>query len=222
MARFYGSVKGQGQLAHRLGGKKSGISLAAASWQGSVSVSLWHDSRNDVDMCEVELKPWQGAGTSKLLYRGPVSGAGLSKNPGEAYHEELFRHHQQSARSAGSLYGKARHGVAAATHYASQLESKARGIPNPRGRRLRQLSVLQLAALWREDSEGEYIAINDSGDAYYIAHGVRGKKVASGWDWSSIRAWMDKQHFCPNIWHINERGNVELYTARGDSLGGLV
>lgn len=37
------------------------------------------------------------------------------------------------------------------------------------------------------------------------------------------RAWMDQHKFFPNIWHVNERGNIELVDPRtGNFLGGLV
>jgi len=38
-----------------------------------------------------------------------------------------------------------------------------------------------------------------------------------------IRQWCQQKNFWPNIWHVNERGNIELVDPRtGDFLGGLV
>jgi len=48
-----------------------------ASWQGAVSVRLWHDGEADTDMVEVSLAPWHGAGDTVPLYAGPVSGVTL-------------------------------------------------------------------------------------------------------------------------------------------------
>jgi hypothetical protein len=44
MAHFYGTINGQRGQASRLGGKASGLTTYAASWQGAVKVSLWYDS----------------------------------------------------------------------------------------------------------------------------------------------------------------------------------
>jgi hypothetical protein len=47
--------------------------VTAASWRGSVRVTLYMDS-NGTDMASVTLAPWRGQGTTKTLYEGPVSG----------------------------------------------------------------------------------------------------------------------------------------------------
>lgn len=73
MAHFFGSVNGQSRNeASRLGSKRSGLSVVAASWQGAVEVSLNHNERTGIDQCCVSLRPWHGAGTHISLYRGPV------------------------------------------------------------------------------------------------------------------------------------------------------
>jgi len=74
MAQFYGSIKGSRGGASRLGTKASGLDITAASWQGAVRVSLWHDEAAGVDMAEVALDLWDGEGSQRTLYRGPVSG----------------------------------------------------------------------------------------------------------------------------------------------------
>lgn len=76
MAHFYGKLQGQRGLATRLGGKLSGLETIAASWQGAIKVSLWYDDKKQVDMATVSMIPWNGQGTSKIIYQGPVSGLG--------------------------------------------------------------------------------------------------------------------------------------------------
>ena len=74
MAQYRGTISGQRGEASRLGSKRSGLNVKAASWSGAVSVSLWYDEKNDVDVCEVRLTTHHGHGTDRLLYSGPVSG----------------------------------------------------------------------------------------------------------------------------------------------------
>jgi len=75
VAQFYGLIKGARGEASRLGHKTSGMDATAASWEGSVSVRLWHDKKTGRDMARVSLEPWHGSGVSRGLYYGPVSGA---------------------------------------------------------------------------------------------------------------------------------------------------
>jgi len=73
MSQFYGTIDGQSRTtATRRGSKASGIVTHAASWDGAVRVTV-HD-RGGVDWATVELVPWHGAGTHRVLYDGPVSG----------------------------------------------------------------------------------------------------------------------------------------------------
>ena len=73
MAHFYGVLQGARGQATRLGHKGSGLSTTAASWQGAVRVELF--VKDGVDWAVVGLTTWQGAGITKVLYDGPVSGA---------------------------------------------------------------------------------------------------------------------------------------------------
>jgi hypothetical protein len=73
MAHFYGTVEGETKQASRCGNKRSGLVTQAASWQGCVRVRLYHE--NGKDMARVSLERWEGKGTSRVLYDGPVSGA---------------------------------------------------------------------------------------------------------------------------------------------------
>ena len=74
MAQFLGSIAGQRGPASRLGSKKSGLDVVAASWEGSVRVYLRHDEETGIGTATVRLEPRHGAGVSRLLYDGPVSG----------------------------------------------------------------------------------------------------------------------------------------------------
>jgi len=89
----------------------------------------------------------------------------------------------------------------------------------------KKLSTEDLAEMWREDEEGEYVAVNDNGEAFHIAHGSRMEQIQPMYGnlFAGIRAWMAKRQYWPNVWQINERGNLELLnSSTGKSLGGLV
>lgn len=91
----------------------------------------------------------------------------------------------------------------------------------------RQLPTEELAQIWADDKDGEYIQIDDNGSVRYIAHGMAKEIISNGETndsvmFAAIRAWMKKKGFFPNIWHVNERGNLELYSSSGTPLGGLV
>lgn len=75
MAQFRGTIQGRRGEASRLG-DKSGLLVEAASWEGKVSVRLYHDNASGKDFAHVSLAPHHGAGTSRVLYNGPVSGEG--------------------------------------------------------------------------------------------------------------------------------------------------
>lgn len=68
MAKLYGSVQGSRGQAHRLGA--SSLRTVAASWEGSVKV--WLFERGSETHCAIELDTWHGAGTSILIYKGPI------------------------------------------------------------------------------------------------------------------------------------------------------
>jgi len=75
MAQFWGTIKGARGEASRLGHKSSGLDTYAASWEGAVSVRLWHDPKTGRDMAQVELTTHHGAVVHRSLFRRPVSGA---------------------------------------------------------------------------------------------------------------------------------------------------
>ena len=72
MAHFYGTLQGGRGRSTRTGYKTTGLHTVAASWQGAVSVDLSH--KDGRDMVEVRFRPWEGAGTDRLIYKGPVDG----------------------------------------------------------------------------------------------------------------------------------------------------
>ncbi len=71
MAHFYGTVQGQARTkATRCGSRSSGLKTIAASWRGAVEVELW--TQDGEDYVRVALRRWNGEGTSRELYFGPV------------------------------------------------------------------------------------------------------------------------------------------------------
>ena len=74
MSHFYGTVQGNRGLSSRGGSKDSGICTHTASWQGAVRVHMFYNPKLEKDIAFVELTPWNGKGTPKILYCGPVCG----------------------------------------------------------------------------------------------------------------------------------------------------
>ncbi len=73
MAHFFGVAMGRAKShASRLGTKDSGIHVYAASWDGRITLHLWHDAQAGVDRFEVHQEYHQGAGVSEPLARGIV------------------------------------------------------------------------------------------------------------------------------------------------------
>ena len=72
MGHFRGTLQGQRGEASRLGTKKSGLSVEAASWEGRVRVRLYHMDGHDYVYIYLD-KPL-GQGIDKLLYNGRVDG----------------------------------------------------------------------------------------------------------------------------------------------------
>lgn len=71
MAAFYGVVRGARGKVTRCGTPASGLSTEAASWQGCIRVEVYVRGKGP-DMCRVTMIPWEGKGTLKLLYAGPI------------------------------------------------------------------------------------------------------------------------------------------------------
>jgi hypothetical protein len=88
-------------------------------------------------------------------------------------------------------------------------------------------STEELADIWANDKDGEYIQISDNGAVHYVAHGKAMEEIApkgtkSSWAFRLIRQWFNKSGISLNIWNVNERGNLEMYSSSGTALGGLV
>lgn len=77
MAHFYGTLKGSRGRTSRLGTKSSGLVARVASWEGAVEVALYEV--DGVDFASVYLRPHEGAGMTRLLYEGTVSGIEQAK-----------------------------------------------------------------------------------------------------------------------------------------------
>lgn len=75
MAHFRGLVHGSRKEVTRLGTKKSGLMVEAQSWEGKVSVILYHNVDKGKDYCKVSLVVHHGHGTQRVLYHGPVNGS---------------------------------------------------------------------------------------------------------------------------------------------------
>ena len=72
MAQFYGMIQGTRGPASRLGDKKSGLEVSAASWSGAISVRLWHDAETGVDMFAVSQGQHHGHGIGEEIAVGIV------------------------------------------------------------------------------------------------------------------------------------------------------
>jgi len=72
MAHFIGKLNGARGPASRLGTKNSGMEVIAASWNGAVKTTLYHNASDGRDYAQVALIPWHGKGVSRILYDGPV------------------------------------------------------------------------------------------------------------------------------------------------------
>lgn len=74
MSHFYGILQGNRGEATRCGSKDSGMETYCASWDGAVRCMAYVDEETGQDFVRVELTQWQGRGTYKVLYNGPISG----------------------------------------------------------------------------------------------------------------------------------------------------
>ncbi len=72
MAHFIGHVDGARGPVSQLGTKNSGMRVVAASWNGAVKTTLYHDEATGKDYATIALIPWHGKGVSRILYDGPV------------------------------------------------------------------------------------------------------------------------------------------------------
>ena len=81
-----------------------------------------------------------------------------------------------------------------------------------------------IAEIWRDDQDGEYVQIGADDVARYVAHGRVMEIIPPVGDdvFAGIREWMKEKEFWPNIWSVSDHGNVTLHDQNGADLGGLV
>jgi hypothetical protein len=96
MSHFYGTLKGNKGGTSRCGSKNSGMETYTASWAGAVRVMAYvHE--NGEDWVRVELTRWHGAGTSAILYEGPISGEPPTGNGRERYYAPHLKEEETHA-----------------------------------------------------------------------------------------------------------------------------
>ena len=108
---------------------------------------------------------------------------------------------------------------------AAQNRDDSRNLAEKRGASGKaKLGADKLLAMWEEDKDGEYVMVNDDGSAHYVAHDTVMEDIpkVNGETFVGIREWMNKNSFWPNIWSVNDHGNVTLRGHKGQDLGGLV
>lgn len=71
MAHFFGIMQGNKEEAAQ-GERNVGLKATLAGQNGAVNISLFIDEKGR-DCCYISLRPWQGEGTSKVLYSGLVN-----------------------------------------------------------------------------------------------------------------------------------------------------
>jgi len=94
MAHFYGTVDGRSRTeGTRCGTRSSGLRTVAASWAGAVQVNLYIDE-NGADCCEIRFIRWEGCGTDKLVYDGPIDPGDQISDLLDQIKEERTLHHE--------------------------------------------------------------------------------------------------------------------------------
>lgn len=86
MAEFYGILRGSRGQATRCGTTGSGIHATLASWDGALTLTLYHDEdgRPRFSVRQIE---WEGAGIEEEICRGVV-GKKFHLDPPELSNEE--------------------------------------------------------------------------------------------------------------------------------------
>ena len=84
------------------------------------------------------------------------------------------------------------------------------------------VTLEEIAELW-DDSE-EDIKIDTSGRAWCCGHQIAEPRDCNA-DPAAIQRWMDSACYWPNIWEVNDHGNVSLFVIQNGELvmlGGMV
>lgn len=133
----------------------------------------------------------------------------------------------------------------AAKKIVTTLLEEESGEPSHSSEKRHKLSAEELQEIWEDDQAGEYIQINPDDSVVYVAHGTAKEQIApplskqtvrravgigkfkeepadANQGFKLIRLWMKKHNYYPNIWQVNDHGNIELYNSNGKALGGLV
>jgi hypothetical protein len=77
MSHFYGTVKGEANsTASRRGTKYGGLDTVAASLDGAIRVSLYHDEETGEDRYCVSQIPWRGEGIAEPIATGTIGKRG--------------------------------------------------------------------------------------------------------------------------------------------------
>ncbi len=82
-----------------------------------------------------------------------------------------------------------------------------------------ELELAELVEAWAGHEED--ILIGEDGNARYGRHLIA-DAVDGSPDWRAIKAWCAHTGYFPNVWTVNDHGNVELHDVDGNSYGGLV
>lgn len=82
-----------------------------------------------------------------------------------------------------------------------------------------ELETAEIADLFTQSQED--IMVGDDGSAYYGGRRIVDSLDGSP-DWLLIAAWAGREHYWPNVWTVNDHGNVELHDVKGNCYGGLV
>lgn len=89
---------------------------------------------------------------------------------------------------------------------------------------LEEMDHEEVVETWNDDKDGEYIQINDDGTVWYVTGGSAREQIPTSPEdpFPGIEEWMQEQNFYPNIWEVNDHGNVTLVDSSGNALGGIV
>lgn len=77
-------------------------------------------------------------------------------------------------------------------------------------KKLAEMELEELREAWEESEED--IKVNEDGEAYYAGKLIAQPNESYGADFVAIREWMNKNGYFPNVWVVNDHGNVSLFS----------
>jgi len=87
-----------------------------------------------------------------------------------------------------------------------------------------EMNVEELQEAWEASEED--IKVRQDGNAYYAGKLIVPASYGQNPNWVGIAQWMQENSYWPNVWEINDHGNVELVSVneQGQTTyhGGLV